>query len=467
MDDEHEFFLNKEELNQLLDKCEQMLVHQTETFFDVFEFIELLDFYIEDGKFNKAFVLVNVALKQHPYTPELQFRKAKIHIERNDADSALSILTHLYKIEPENPDILFMMGVAYSIKERFDKAIQIFDAYVDIEGDTEREENYYNIAVSFLNSNEYEYALQYLKKAYALNQYNLLVVYDIAYCFERMAEFKKSIQFYEHYLDLDPYSQNAWYNLGVIYTQCGKFLKAIRAFDYAIAIDDTFSSAFFNKANCLADIEQYSAAIDSYLDFLEFEPDSILAHIYVAECYGKIDDFEQAEAHYSQLLEIDSDCVEGWYGLGIVKFSQHDSNTAMQCLQKAIELDASNDTYWLSYGLVLRDIGTIPAAIGAIKKAIEINQFEVDAWLQLSELYYVDENECAEAILCLKQGRKQAPHYKISYTLAAYCANNHDIIHAKKYFSEAYAENPEESDIFFDICTLQSEILQEFRNIMY
>src|SRR5690606_37441374 len=100
-----------------LGKCEHMLVHQTETFFDVFEFIELLDFYIEDGKFNKAFVLVNIALKQHPHTAELEFRKAKIHIERNDADSALSVLTHLYKIEPENPDVLFMMGVAYSIKE--------------------------------------------------------------------------------------------------------------------------------------------------------------------------------------------------------------------------------------------------------------------------------------------------------------------------------------------------------------
>lgn len=466
MDNEDDFFLNKEELTPLIEKCENMLMHQKKVFFDVLEFIELLDFYIDNAKFDKALTIVNIALHQHPYVLELEFRKAEIYIEQNNADDALAILMHICKIEPENADALFMIGIAHCIKGSFKNAIQMFDAYIDIEHDVEPEELYYNVAVSLLNHNQYKYALHYLKKSYNLNQNNALVVYDLAYCFEAMQDFSKSIQFYKEYINLDPYSQIAWYNLGVIYTQCKKLKKAVRAFDFALAIDEYFSSALFNKANCLADLELYHDAVNTYLEFLKCEPDSIIAHIYIAECYEKIKDFEQAEAYYFQAIELDSECAEAWFGLGTIKFFVNEVRMALRYFEKTVEIEPHNEKYLTLYGMALYREQIVPAAIGAIKKAIQINQFNVDAWMCLAEIYMF-EGKIDDAIKCLKQARKQSPHYKISYTLAAYCANSQDVMRAKKYFSEAYTENAEESDIFFDICILESNVLQEFRNIMF
>ncbi|MFO7869081.1 MAG: tetratricopeptide repeat protein [Bacteroidales bacterium] len=468
MDEEHDFFLNKEEYSHIIEKCEHMLAQKTEQYFDVHEFAELIDYYIDNGKLNKAYTVASIALKQHPHNVELEFKKAKIHIERNDGDSALSVLKNLYTLEPENSDILFLMGIAYSIKENFTKALEIFNLFIEIEGDDELEEHYYTIAINFINTNQYKHALFYLQQAYTLNKDNFLVIYDLAFCYEKLGKYKKSIQLYLHYLDLDPYSENAWYNLGVIYSEIKKYNLAIEAFDYAIAIDDTFSSAYFNKGNCFAAQNFHEKAVEIYQEYLQLEKKSLLGHLYIGESYEKIKDYEQGEAHFFEAVNIDSDCEEAWFGLAMIKFHMSDITKATEFIRKTIELNPLNEKYWLTYGIMLKQQEMFDNAIGAIKKAIDINPDIPESWIELSEIYFTNKLY-SKAREVLVKAHKNITHKNatVLYTLAAYTTyTDKSLKSTQKYFKQAYALSTEKSSIFFNTCNQEPEILKKINNFI-
>lgn len=465
MDEDKDFYIDNEEYQVLWQKCEQMLDTKTETYFDVYQFVELLDSYIDQGKLNKAYVLVGIAQKQHPNNTEIEYRKAKIHIERNDPEIAIEILKKLLKIEPENPDFHILIGIAYTIKKDVNQADYHFSISLDLEPEDE-EDNLYNIAVTFLNYNLYENALIYLQKANSTYPENILVIYDLAYCYERVGDCDKSIDLYKKYIDLDPYSEYAWFNLALVYLRTDDVDMAIQSFNYAIIINENFSSAYFNKGNCLVNIERYEEAIESYEKLLQLEPDNAIAMVCIAECYEKSGDYEHAFTYFTKVTEIAPEYGEGWYGLGLIYFYEGECVQAKLLFEKTIELDPENDKYWISYGIVLKEINAISEALEAFKKATKLNKYEFEGWLQYSQLEY-DLNNTNVAKKILTDALKYVQHPSIYYSLSAMYANEQDFTKALEYFEIAYSEDSELSSYFFDMCHIAPDKLELFHSIIF
>jgi tetratricopeptide (TPR) repeat protein len=463
MDEDNDTIFNNNDYLAIFERCEHMLDSKIETYFDVYEFTELLDNYIEQGKLNKAYTLVQIAQKQHPNNTELEFRKARIHIERNDFETAVDILKKLLRIEEDNSDYHICIGVAYTYKHDFTAAVKHFTIGITLSPENE-EDNLYNIGVTFLNVDNYKLAYDYLWQAYTKYPNNLLALYDLAYCCERLQQYETSIQLYKQYIDADPYSEYAWFNLALVYLQSEEIDEAIQAFDYAITINESFSSAHFNKANCYMTKELYNEAILCYQDVLQFEPENIYALQYIAECYEKLGEIEHSMATYEKITEIAPEYGEGWYGIALLHFYNNNTQKALELFEKALELDSQNDKYLISYGIALSDCGMYPKAIQIFKQAIAINKFEFEAWIQYSQIE-MELNNPNVAKKILRQGIEAAPHATLYFTLAAYHANEHDIPKAIDYFKKGYSLDPEYATMyFFDICHLPLNSLQLFYN---
>ncbi|HOS84036.1 MAG TPA: tetratricopeptide repeat protein [Bacteroidales bacterium] len=465
MDEENDYLLSDKEYVAIFERCELMLESKIETYFDVYEFTELLDNYIDQGKLNKAYSLVNIAQKQHPGNIELEFRKARIHIERNDYDTAIDILKNLLRIEDSNEEYHTCIGVAYAYTHDYTNAIKHFDAGIALNPDTE-EDNLYNIGVTFLHVDNYALAYDYLNKAHVKYPHNILVIYDLAYCCERLKQLDKSIELYKIYLDKDPYSEYAWFNMGLVYAQKEEFHDAIHAFDYAITINSKFSSAYFNRANCFMALDLYLDAREAYKELLTLEPDNELAMVCIADCSEKIGEFEESYMYYEKATEIAPDFEEGWYGLALLEFYNNNTAKAIQLFEKAIELSDSNDKFWVSYGIALSDDEQFPKAIAAFKKAISLNAYEYEAWIQYSNIEYLLNNtNVAKRIV--KKGIDKAPHAALFFTLAAYYANEQDMTNALEYFTKGVSLDAEFATMyFFDMCHIPLNSLQLFYDIL-
>src|SRR5580693_7468655 len=81
-------------------RFEEMLKTGEVVFFDltVYEFI--INYFIEEGKFNKALKACNYAIEQYPYSTELFLDKANLLIKKQKFDEALEYIEKAELFQP-------------------------------------------------------------------------------------------------------------------------------------------------------------------------------------------------------------------------------------------------------------------------------------------------------------------------------------------------------------------------------
>ena len=289
------------EFQQVLRKYQEMIERKVSYFFDVEEYEEIIDYYLDIRDFKLAQEAVGIALVQHPGSYDLMVKLIHIHLESGKPVQALQVLNSLPDYEKDNAEFHLLKGTALAQIGKVREAERTFDIALE-KSDDDEAETLINISIAFENARHYRLAVKYLRLAYELDPTNITVLYDLGYYYERLHNYHLSIKFYNRYLDIDPFSENVWYNLGVVYYKINKTEKAMEAYDYAITVNPSYASAYFNKANIFANDKEYVKAIKVYDDFLELEPDNVQGWCYLGECYEETGHFEKALEIYKKVI---------------------------------------------------------------------------------------------------------------------------------------------------------------------
>lgn len=385
MREENEFLFGEEETMEIVQKYETMLKHNRSFFFDVVDFESIIDYYLNSDNSQRASEAVDIAYNMHPYSSEIQFKKAELYVIDKQYTEALNILKVLVKIEPDNGEIFFLKGQAHlemgdlkPAHEAFWHSTRCFsEDKIDL---------LYRIASLYQDIDELNFALRYLLLAYSIDSQSLNILFELGYCYERLGDLNKSEKYYNHYLDVNPFSSSVWYNLGIVYTRNGDFAKALEAYDFALAVEPTNSSAIHNKANTLATIEKYEEAAVSFTDLLEFEPENARIYASIGECHEKLSNFDKAFEAYNKSLELQPSLSEAYYGIGVVNLKLQRFNLALENVQKAIALDSENYDFWLGLAKVKFEMGNEDEAIAAYREATTLNPDEPEAYVGLAEI---------------------------------------------------------------------------------
>lgn len=461
-----EYFLNEEEQSEIIDKCEKMLRMQKQYYFDVHEFENLIDYYIDAHNLSKADEVTNIARKQHPACIEIEFRKAKLLVEQQQYNNALNILHQISELDKSNADIHILKGVCFVNLDSYKKAVELFNEALSYSQEIE-EDNIYNIALTFLSKHQYNIALNYLLRALNIVADHSMLLYDIAYCYEKIGKDEKALRFYNQFIDTEPYSDNAWYNVGIIYNKLNKFNDAITAFEYVIAINPDFSSAYFNKANCLANWEKYDDAISAYNEFLELDPDNVIALYYLGECYEKKDEQKTAFSYFKKCVELEEYFADGWYGLAVVSYNLKYYLEGITYIKKALELDADNGEFWYFHGELCFEVSDFKAdCLESYKRATELIPEENLYWLAYAEGAR-ELKSTSSAIKILQKGLTFINNdAEILFTLAAYFYRESEKKIAQDYFTLGLTSDKELLDAFFENCSLEDSEKVDFINII-
>jgi tetratricopeptide (TPR) repeat protein len=385
MSENKEQVFENEEFQVLLRKYEDMRSGVQSIFFDVEEFEQIIDYYLDDFKYDEAREAANLGERQHPSSIEIKYKFVHILIEQGKPKKALALLEEIPVWEKGNPEPYFLKGTCYCLMGKLKDAESHFDRALEISGE-ETFEALLNISIAFENVRHYELALKYLMQAYKQQPENLSVLYDLGYFYDRLHRFDDSIKYYEMYLDLDPYSDNVWYNLGIVYHKTEKFEKAVDAYDFSIAINPDYASAYFNKATVWINAGNFENAITAYKDFLEVEPENTQSYCYMGDCYEQMERFDDAMAAFQKVIEIDNTDPEGWFGAGMIYTRQNKQQEAITYILKAIEFDNNNLDYWINLGYANEDAGLNEEAIKCYAFVTRTDASDLDGWLALTGL---------------------------------------------------------------------------------
>jgi tetratricopeptide (TPR) repeat protein len=419
MSENKEQVFENEEFEILLRKYEDMRSGVQSIFFDVEEFEQIIDYFLDDFQYDEAKEAANLGEKQHPSSVEIKYKFVHIFIEQGNAKKALALLEEIPVWEEDNPERFFLKGTAYCLMGKLKEAERQFDRALELSGD-ETFEALLNISIAFENVRHYELAIKYLIQAFRQQPENLSVLYDMGYFYERLHRFDDSLKYYEKYLDLDPYSDNVWYNMGIVYQKIEQHDKAVEAYDFSIAINPDYASAYFNKAAVWINTDSLGKAISCYRDFLEIDPENTQAYCYMGDCYEQMERYDDAVAAFQKVIEIDNTDPEGWFGAGMIYNLQNSHQEAITYILKAIEFDNTNLDYWINLGYVNEDAGLIEEALKCYAYVTRTDPADLDGWIALTALL-MKEGDFEHAIHFLREGFVHHPREALIKVKIAVC----------------------------------------------
>ncbi len=385
MGDERDWLFDENDVMEVIRRYEDMMKKRTQSFFDVHEFEEIINFYIDTNNFHKAVSAADYANRIYPASISIQMKVAHLLIDRGKAFESISILNKIEKIEESNYEVFLLKGLAFNMLGKISDAQKQFNKALSL-SDENRHEALYNIGVSYEQQFRYETAIAYFQAAYELDKDNITLLYDLGFCYDHAHKYDLSIKYYEQFLDEDPFSDNAWFNIGTVYDKSNQTEKAIQAYDFAIAINEYYGSAYFNKGNLLSNLERYDEALQEYLEFLKLEEDHVMAHCYIGECYEKMQRFDESLYYFQKAVTYDPNCADAWFGKGIVKMHLEMYSESEMYIQNALKLSLNNVEYLYALGLVYMRTNDTKSGLYTFKQLIDIDPSDYEAWLNYSEL---------------------------------------------------------------------------------
>ncbi|MEI6576638.1 MAG: tetratricopeptide repeat protein [Bacteroidota bacterium] len=406
-----------QETRSLIERFEGMLGFRGQYFFDVDDFEDIIDFYLERNNLSKARQAINLAMSQHPLNVSFLIRKAHFLLASDKSEEALLVLDEAEILDPLNIDILFSRAALFSKLKRYPEAIeQYLQALPEAE---EKDEVYAYIAFEYENLANYAMALDYLKKGVALNPENFSSLYEISFCYEVVQKLDEGIQWFTDFLDKQPYSKVAWFCLGVLHSTSGEYENAINAYDFVIAIDESYSSAYFNKANAFANLKNYEKALELYKETMNFEEPEVTTFFYIGECYQELEDYDNALLYFEKARDMDEFFAESYIGMSEVFEARGEIERAIDCLKKAIDLYPENPDFWEQLADLLSDQKRYAEALAALEEAAKIDPLALglrdhQAWI------YADMGDLQTAEERLIAAMEESPDdFMLKYHLAS------------------------------------------------
>ena len=443
------FWYDDETLSSV-QRYEEMVKSHTHCFFDVHEFEDIIDYYMDSENFTEAATAANYASRIYPLASSIQLRMAEIMIDKGQPVRALSLLNKIEPLESGEYGVYLLRGAALNMMGKPREAQRQFEKAISM-ADENKAEVLYNIGMSFERINQHKVALKYFLKVHSMEPENYYVFYDLAYCYERLDELDRSIAYYQKYLDEDPFSEHVWYNLGIVYNKKDDNEKALEAYDFAIAINPGYSSSHFNKANTLSLLERYREAIETYQEFLEKEPDNAAAYCYAGECYERLEEYNMARIHYIKSLSLDEQFPDAWFGLGVMKSQDGHHEEAVSDILRALALDKDNTEYLFALASAYANMQQYENAVAIFKKLIELITGDIYMWDCFAQIYARQE-AFAEALKIIDEALYFNPDSALlHYRRAAYHLLNDDELQGLALLEEALRAYSEESECFYDV----------------
>jgi tetratricopeptide (TPR) repeat protein len=443
-------FWYDDEVLSSVSRYEEMMKKHAHYFFDVHEFEDIIDYYLDSENIAEATTAADYAAHIYPLSSSIQLRMAEILIDKSQPVKALTLLNKLEHLESGEYGVYLLRGAALNMLGKPREAQRQFEKAISM-ADENKAEVLYNIGMSFERINQHNIALKYFTKVHAMEPENYFVFYDLAYCYERLDEFDKSIVFYQKYLDEDPFSEYVWYNLGIVYNKKDDNDKALEAYDFAIAINPEYSSAYFNKANTLFSLENFTKAIETYQEFLEIEADNAAAYCYMGECYERLEDYEMARMHYIKSLSLDEQFADAWFGLGVMKSQDGCHQEAVNDILRALALDEDNTEYLFALASAYANMLNYKKSVAIFKKLVQLITSDIYMWDCFAQVYAKQEAFVEARRIILEALHFNPDSALLHYRLAAYYLLNDEQLQGMTVLENTLKAYPEECECFFDV----------------
>jgi Flp pilus assembly protein TadD len=308
---------------------------------------------------------------------ETLFAQAKALLTKGAVQSALQVARQVLAVEPNNPDIVNLLGVcAISLGDR-NAAEQCWLRAIELQpGAVEAR---YNLAVHYMETGQSALAEQYFRQTVAL----------------------------------DPAHGAAFARLGIVLASAGCTVDAEQCYRQALVIDPQDAASCNNLALLLAAQKRDAEAEQFFRTALSMAPDDAKTHSNLGVLLARGKRYTEAEQCYRQALSLNPSSAEAYTNLGLLLASRKDFAQAEQCHNIALSLAPESAEIHVNLANFLASQERTEEAEHVYRQAIVL---QPDSAAALSNygvlLAYACRDEEAEQ--CFRQALAVTPDYQLA-----------------------------------------------------
>ena len=371
--------------DDLLKRFEAMLQTNENIFFDLEEFLDIIDEYISLGNFGMAQKAIKIGLEQYYQNVDILLYKAELYSLENQLEKAEKLLHQLVVMAPERLEIPMLEAELYSRKHLHHKAIEALLRALLLP-DSDKAEIYELMTVEYLYIDHYEAALKTSLNALRFDPQSSTALYNAITCFDLIDQSDQAIVFLKNFLNTNAFSEVGWSLLAKKYIDKKQYQKALNAIDFAIAIDDKFLGAYYDKAFIYTQLQRYDEALEFYVITLKIADPTAFTYYHIAQIYEKMQIYDKAVEHYYLAINEDPGHYKSWIKLVQIKINLKDFDGALETTNKALEI-VNNQALFELLGQIYLAKNDPLKAIPAFEMSLKLGEKKLSVILQLSDLY--------------------------------------------------------------------------------
>ncbi|MEG3618311.1 tetratricopeptide repeat protein [Magnetovibrio sp. PR-2] len=216
----------------------------------------------EQSRFDEAIALGVAFLEHHGEHPDVLLVMGLISIQRGDAANSIVLLEAAYALAPDNPNIVYNLGVAFQKSDQMDRAKTFWEEALTLY--PEHVAALKNLTVSSLENGDFPSVREFATRILKLSANDREALNWLAYAYYQEDNFELAEALYRKIMKLYPDEPEAHYRHGLVARDLALVDASLKSFERAVQLCPDDANAHMGLAHALLMKGQYRDGFAQY-----------------------------------------------------------------------------------------------------------------------------------------------------------------------------------------------------------
>ncbi len=273
------------------------------------------------------------AVRMDPYDVVSNIGLACALDESGSTQEAFAHLAVCREQAPDEPRVLFALGLCAERLGRYQEAAQTYAESLDVCPDLRNAHE--RLAAIALKQGDVSDAISHYEYLNWCDPGDVASALSLANLYVRARRFKDAARKFEFVVSLEPDHWEVYDDLAATYQQSGDFARAIDVLaelsqeqpdkaDYHVRLGDLYGQT-----------HEHERSMSAYLAAWELNPDHLEATVKIGTCHLRKGEFVEAAKWFGRAVELNDQTVNAYIGLGVAQQAMGELNGAETSFQSA------------------------------------------------------------------------------------------------------------------------------------
>ena len=283
-------------------------------YFDSFEMEMIIEELMNVFNFQYLALAIDHAIAQFPNESLFRFYKVKKYILEFQMENAEKELEEIERSFPPSADLYIeKVFLSNMTNKKTEQTIKWLNKALALEPDDP--DIHFLMGHEYVRKNDILTAIKYVSLALKNDPVFAENLFTYSYLFEELDKPVEAVEFFTILTEEFPLLGAAWFGLGFTLSWSGKFEEAIDAYSFALTLDGDIAAAHFNMANSYYELKDYDQALYHYFAAYDLDKDDFQALTNIADCYAVQKWFDESLEYYYKAYDINPTHNEAVLGI--------------------------------------------------------------------------------------------------------------------------------------------------------